>query len=237
MALGPSTFSDIGGAVSDIFAGMSATTSASLKAQGLQIESQGEEISSQASLLKAQGDIAEAAEYGLAGTLATQNANYTAASTAISAAQQERETTMTIGSEKAAVGGAGLAESGSALDLLSSSAAQGTLAKNVLVTQGQMTEEGYEEQAASYATMTAAAKQSAATEEEISGEQTNIAGEEQNLASETLAAGQQSQTGDFLSAVLKGAAAVSSIFTGGATSEIGNTVADAVSDALQDAND
>ena len=105
-----------------------------------------------------QGDLAEAGEYDLAKALATQNANYTAASTAISAAQQDRATTMTIGSQKAAVGGAGLEESGSALDLLRDSASQGALAKSVLVTQGQMTEAGYTEQANSYGAMSAAAK-------------------------------------------------------------------------------
>lgn len=217
MAVGPQTFSDLGGAVSDIFAGFGAEEQAQLKAQGLNIEAQGETISSQATELQAQGDIAEATQYGYAQTLAQQNAAYTAASTNISATQQERQTTMTIGSQKAAVGGAGLAESGSALDLLRNSAQQGALAQGVLVTQGQMQEAGYEEQAQSYAVMQSAAQQTASTETTISGEQANIATETQQLASETAAAGQQSELGSFLSGALKGAAAIAGIVAAPAT--------------------
>jgi len=128
LSIGQATFSDLGGAVSDIFAGIGAETSATLKAQGLDIEAEGTDISAQALLLKAQGDIAEGREYTLAQTLAEQNANYTAVSTAIQSAQQEREVTMTIGSQQVAVAGGGGAESGSALALMRDSASQGALA-------------------------------------------------------------------------------------------------------------
>ena len=153
----------------------------------------------------------------LAQGLAQQNAAYTAASTNIQAAQQERQTVMTIGSQKAAVGGAGLAESGSALDLLASSASQGALAKGVLVTQGQMQQAGYEEQANSYGVMSAAAKATAAGEVKISGETESIAAQQRQLATETQQAGQQAATGDFVSAALKGVAAVASIAAAPAT--------------------
>src|ERR1700761_6992411 len=106
MAVGAQTFNDLGGAVNDLFAGLAASTQANLKAQGLDIEAEGTNISAQAAQLKAQGDLSEATEYGEAATLAQQNAAYTAASTAIQAAQQERQNTLTIGSQKAAVGGA-----------------------------------------------------------------------------------------------------------------------------------
>jgi hypothetical protein len=103
MALGSATFNDLGGAVTDLFAGLGASTQASLKAQGLQIEAEGTNISAEAEQTQAAGNIAEATEYGEAETLAEQNAAYTAASTNIQAAQQERQNTLTIGSQKAAV--------------------------------------------------------------------------------------------------------------------------------------
>ncbi len=118
MAIGPSTFTSLSGAVSDLFAADAATTNADLKARGLQIEAEGTDISAQSLLLKSQGDLAEASEYDLAGTLATQNAQFTEASTRIQASQQDRAVTMTIGGQRAAVGASGLAESGSSLDLL-----------------------------------------------------------------------------------------------------------------------
>ena len=63
MALGASTFSDLVGAASDLFAGFSASSKADLQAQGLRI--------------KAQGDLAEASNYDLAATLAQQNEKFT----------------------------------------------------------------------------------------------------------------------------------------------------------------
>jgi hypothetical protein len=72
--IGQSTFSDLGGAVSDIFVGFGASTSASLEAQGLDIEAEGTQISAEAAQLQAQGDLSEASEYNLAQTLAEQNA-------------------------------------------------------------------------------------------------------------------------------------------------------------------
>jgi hypothetical protein len=216
MPAGQQTFADLGGAVSDLFAGIGASTAANLKAQGIDIEAQGTQISAQAALLQSQGDIAEGTEYGLAKTLAEQNAAYTATSTAIQAAQQDRQTTMTIGGQKAAVGGAGLAESGSSLDLLRDSASQGALARAALVTNGQMTEAGYTEQAASYGVMKNAANATAAGEVSIAGQEDTIATEQQQLATQTAAAGQTSEIGDFAAGLLKGAAAVATIATGGA---------------------
>jgi hypothetical protein len=132
MAFGNDTFTDIGGGVSDIFAGF------------------GDQA-------KAQGDFAEATEYSEAATLAGQNEAYTKTSTAIKEAQQSRELTMTLGGQKADVAGAGFAESGSALDLLRDSASQGALTHAVLGQQGLITEAGYQEQQESYNQMSAAA--------------------------------------------------------------------------------
>lgn len=183
MALSNATFGDIGGAASDIFAGFGAQTQANLKAKSLGIQ--------------AQGELAEGQEYDLAAGFAQQNAAFTKQSTAIQEAQQQRQTTLQLGAQRADVAGAGLAASGSALDLMRNSASQGALSQAVLGQQGLITEAGYEEQAQSYQTMSSAAKATAASEEE--------------LAQETEQAGKQSEFGDFISGAIKGVAAVASI--------------------------
>jgi hypothetical protein len=113
---------------------------------------------------KAAGDIAEAGEYSLAAQLAQQNAQFTVQSTQIKEAQQQREITQAIGKTTAQFGGAGFAESGSALDILRESASQGALTKAVTSEQGLITEEGYKEQAASYNLMATAANNAAHAE-------------------------------------------------------------------------
>jgi hypothetical protein len=214
-----STFTNLGGAVSDLFAGLGATTQANLKAQGLNLNAQGLR-------LKAQGDLAEGQEYDLASGLAAANEAYTAKSTAIQVAQQERSTTLQMGGQQAAQAGAGFAASGSGLDILADSAAQGQLAKSVLQQQGAITEAGYQEQSDSYTLMANTARTTAAGEE-------SIADQTDTLATETIAAGQQAQTGDFISGALKGVAAVASIglapVTGGASLAVGAAAAAAMS--------
>jgi hypothetical protein len=132
VAIGPQTFTDLGGAASDIFAGFGDNA-------------------------KASGDFAEAREYPLAAGLATQNEKFTETSTAIKEAQQSREMTQTIGGQQADVASAGFSEGGSALDLMRDSAAQGALTHAVMGEQGLITEAGYTEQAASYKNMSEAA--------------------------------------------------------------------------------
>jgi hypothetical protein len=134
MAFGNATFSDISGAASDLFAASGDRS-------------------------KAQFDFAEAKNYGLASDLALQNEQFTETSTAIKEAQQQREMLGTLGGVHADVAGAGFAESGSALDILRDSAAQGALTHAVLGQQGLITEAGYKEQAQSYQNMEAAATQ------------------------------------------------------------------------------
>ena len=132
MALGQSTFSDLSGAVSDLFA-----------AEGHK--------------LRARGDEFEKQNYLLAGQLADQNAQFTEMSTAIKESQASRELFKSMGQTQADIAGAGFAESGSALDILRDSASQGALTKAVLGQQGLITEEGYKEQAQSYRNMASAA--------------------------------------------------------------------------------
>ncbi len=133
MALGNSTASDVSGAVSDLFA-----------AQGYEY--------------KAEGAAYEQKNYLLAAQLADQNDVFTQWSTAIKQTQADREITKSLGETRADVAGAGLAESGSALDILRESASQGALQKQVLGEQGLITEAGYQEQADSYRNMARAAQ-------------------------------------------------------------------------------
>ena len=190
MAVSASTFSNAGGAVTDLFAAFGA-------------EQQGD-ISAQGTRLKATGDLAEAQQYTLAQTLAQQNEQYTAQSTAIQQAQLERNTTMQIGGEKAAQAGAGFAASGSGLDILADSARQGALAKETLGQQGLITEAGYQEQATSYGIMASTATNAAATEDEIANQQES--------------AGRLRMFGDIAGGILKGAAAaVASVVAAPAT--------------------
>lgn len=212
MALGASTFTDFGAAVQSLFSGISAEEQASLQAQGLQIQSQGTQISAEAAQLQAQGDIAEGQEYTQAQQLAQQQAQYTAASTAIQSVQQQRQVTMTIGAQQAAAGASGLASSGSALDVMNESAQQGALANAVLKTQGLITEAGYNEQAASYKLMAGAAQTAATGEQQISGQEQTIATEQQQLASETQQSGLTGLIGGVAGGLLKGAAAIATLF-------------------------
>lgn len=113
---------------------------------------------------KASYDLLEGQEYTEAQTLAEQNEQFTAQSTQIKEAQINREVTASLGKTQAQVAGAGFATSGSALDILRSSAQQGAVTKAVASEQGLITEAGYQEQASSYGLMAQAAQSAAAAE-------------------------------------------------------------------------
>ena len=176
MAFGTGTLNDVASSVSDLFA----ASGDELKAQGLQ--------------LKSQGDLLEAQNYTEAANLAGQNAQFTAESTEIKSAQQQRETTMQIGQTQADIAGAGFANSGSSLDILADSARQGALAKSVLGQQGLITQAGYLEQQQSYQNMSKAA---------------DLASQEDLLASK---AASEAATGADITAGIKGAAAIATLF-------------------------
>lgn len=140
MALGPATFTAVGGAVSDLFSASAFRT----KAAGSRIEAQ---------------------EYDLAGTLARQNKQYTETSTELKTYQADRALTQTLGGMKADVAGSGFAMSGSALDLMRDSATQGAITKAVIGQQGLIEEAGFEEQAKSYDLMASASRMAADADE------------------------------------------------------------------------
>ena len=110
-------------------------------------------------LFQAGGNAAQANDFQSAATLATQNAQLTAASTRVQETQTARQVTQTLGTQTADVAGAGFTESGSALDLLASSASQGALAKALTNIQGAITENSYAAQAGAYSGESAAAKE------------------------------------------------------------------------------
>lgn len=135
MALGSSTFTLAGGAVSDLFSAGSYGAKAT------------------ADELKAKGQFLEAGMYGDAAALARQNEQFTEQSTAIKETQLSRSIMQTIGGQQADVASAGFAASGSALDIMRDSATQGAITKAVAGQQGLIDEASQEEQAKSYDTM------------------------------------------------------------------------------------
>ncbi len=133
MAFGQSTLTDASGAVTDLFS-----------AEGYRYKAKGAEF--------------EKENYDLAATLADQNAQYTEWTTNVKAQMADRTTYQALGTAQAQIAGSGLKASGSALDLLHESAANGALAKENAVTQGNITEAGYQEKAQSYRNMSQAAQ-------------------------------------------------------------------------------
>jgi hypothetical protein len=134
--LSSSTFSNVGGVFSDLYASSGFKT----KAAGLRVESE---------------------EYLQAAAFADLNAKYTEQSTTIQQAQASRAIEKTLGQQQADVASNNFEEAGSALDLLRDSATQGALQKAVLAQQGLITEAGYQQQAASYRLMSSAADMAA----------------------------------------------------------------------------
>jgi hypothetical protein len=108
-------------------------------------------------LFGAAGSRKAAGSYGEAASIAEQNAIIAENSTKIKETQLNRQIYQTLGVQKSDVAGSGLSESGSALDLLSSSAEQGALAKALATQQGAITVNSYKEQAAQFNSMADAA--------------------------------------------------------------------------------
>jgi hypothetical protein len=146
MPFGSATISGFSTAVSDIGAGISAEGAAT-----------SDMYAAEAEQYKIEGTQFERTSYQEAAALAGQNEQFTAISTRIKAAQAQRELSMSLGTTTANVAGAGLSESGSALDILRESASQGALTRAVIKSQGLITEAGYNEQQQSYLNMVGAA--------------------------------------------------------------------------------
>ncbi len=139
MAIGGGTFTAIGGGISDLFA-------------------------ASADRSKAAGDLSEAQNYDLAAKFAYQKEQFTKELTAIQGMAAERQLYSSMSQTRADIGGGGFAASGSGLDILAQSASQGALQQAVLARNGQIQEQGYQEQAQSYLNMESAADMAAGAE-------------------------------------------------------------------------
>lgn len=113
------------------------------------------------SLFGASGATASAGSYEQAAALAAQNAKISKTATAIKETQESRQIFRVIGKQRAGIGGANFAESGTALDLLRSSASEGALTKALTAQQGAISENSYAEQAGLYMGLAGTAKTSA----------------------------------------------------------------------------
>lgn len=101
-------------------------------------------------LFAARGSTAAAASYGEAATLEEQNAQIEQASGKLQEAAERRTVYQSLSGTQADVAGAGLKLSGSAQNILRSSAQQGSLAQSLISEQTQINVLGYEAQATAY---------------------------------------------------------------------------------------
>lgn len=113
------------------------------------------------SLFGARGARSSAGSYEEAQRIAEENARLSRVATEIRDTQLKRTIFKTLGTQQAQVAGAGFAASGSSLDILRDSAAQGERARAINQSQGAITENSYLEQAGMFGGMADAAKASA----------------------------------------------------------------------------
>jgi hypothetical protein len=106
------------------------------------------------------GSFAQAKGYKAAAGFATENASIAEQSAKIQGYMAQRQITKTLGGQATDIAGAGLAKSGSALDVVRDSAHQGSLTKQLIANQGAINVQGYQAEAASYDAMATAAKAS-----------------------------------------------------------------------------
>lgn len=209
MALGNATFTNFGAAVNDLFSSQANAAGLRIKASGTELEAQGTRIQAEGSRLTAKGDLTEAGNYDLAASLATENAQFTEASTRIQQTMADRQIYQAIGTEKAGFAGAGLSDN---LDLLRDSASQGALQKALIGSQGQIAEAGYTEQAQSFTNLSSYAKYGASVENDIADKQDAIAGGQDQIAQQERDLADQTQTNGYISAGIHAATAIASIF-------------------------
>lgn len=93
-----------------------------------------------------------------AASLARLNKSLSEQSTQIQQLQADREIYRVLGGQKADFAGAGLALSGSALDVIRASEQEASLTKSLISMQGQIDALGYEQQAVSYESQAKASK-------------------------------------------------------------------------------
>lgn len=116
--------------------------------------------SAASSIFSGIGELQSAKGYKKAAGFAGLNADISQQSADIQELMASRQVYKTMGGQQADVAGAGLASSGSALDLMRDSAQQGSLTKQLIANQGEINVMGYKAEEASYSSMASAAKAS-----------------------------------------------------------------------------
>lgn len=181
---------NIGGAVSELFAADASRAKADMFRTSARMD-----------LLKGRGAQIEGENYSKAYDLAELNRRFTEASTEVQTTQADRASYMALGGIRAGYGASGLAQSGSAEDVLAASARQGALEHQVLAQQGVITEAGYEEQRETYAGMVNASEVAVEASKEAAAGHMRAADAEEHAA-----------TGHEIGAAIKGIGAVASLF-------------------------
>lgn len=108
------------------------------------------------------GSLQEAKGYEKAAKIEESNAQLAGASEQLQLFQTQRQFERAQGATQAGLAGAGLAASGSALDVLRMGAEQGALQKQIVSTQGQIQIQNFEQQAEADKALASAAKAGAA---------------------------------------------------------------------------
>lgn len=104
------------------------------------------------------GAFAAASGYSDAAEYAHQSAKLTHTSTIIQEAQKQREIYGVLGGQRSDIAASGLMASGSALDIIRSSAQQASLSKQLIAHQGLITELGFKAQQKTYEAQATAAE-------------------------------------------------------------------------------
>ena len=110
---------------------------------GLQSSSTLDTANAKAQTATISGYDAETKAYGQASDIAVSNAGIAGAAGAVKGVQEAQKLALSVGTAKAAIGGAGFKESGSNLDILASSLQQGALEQQLNETQTNLNVAGY----------------------------------------------------------------------------------------------
>jgi hypothetical protein len=162
---------------------------------GLQGDATAYAAAAEGSLLTAKGADIEAAAYGVAAGIATENQRGEALAEQVRQVQIMREIDQTIGQQKAATAANGFQMSGSALDIMQSSYQQGYLSQQISGMQSTQVQRGYMEQAAA-----ATGEMEAAT---VRGDAARLLAEQQSATSATATANAAAMT-NALTSLLNG---------------------------------
>lgn len=104
------------------------------------------------------GDFEAASGYSKAADYAGQSAKLTHVSTLIQEKQKQREIYGVLGGQRSDIAASGAFASGSAMDIIRSSAQQASLSKQLIAHQGLITELGFKAQKSAYESQASAAE-------------------------------------------------------------------------------